>query len=217
MASLQQLLRKKSDAGPVAAPRWHPNFRNYERLPDTKVVRTTFFVNTAAIAVATALLLWAGYRELQIKNLGSQITDSQQQIDAKSKQNAAALRLTQAFSEQEKKIQEALTFTALAVAPSDFVIDLGRTLPKDIAIEFVDMRLTPAGSPSIVLRGMAAGPSEQAAGTASAYADVFRTEPAFVATIANAEITTVNRDVSRGVVTFEIVLKLKVPGKEGKS
>ena len=26
-------------------PAWHPNFRNYEKLPDIKVVRTAFFVN----------------------------------------------------------------------------------------------------------------------------------------------------------------------------
>ena len=45
-------LTKKSDAVPVAAPLWHTNFRNFDRLPDTKVVRTAFFVNTAAGAVA---------------------------------------------------------------------------------------------------------------------------------------------------------------------
>ena len=110
-----------------------------------------------------------------------------------------------------------MTFSAQSLSPTDFIINLGRTLPKDIAVEFVDMRFAHTGGPSIVLRGIAAGPSQTATGAASAYVDVFRTDPAFVATIANAEITTVNRDVSRGVVTFEIVLKLKVPGKEGKS
>ena len=54
-------LTKKSDSEPVAAPLWHTNFRNFEQLPDTKVVRTTFFVNTAAIAIAAGLLLWLGH------------------------------------------------------------------------------------------------------------------------------------------------------------
>ena len=48
-------LTKKSDAQSAVAPVWHPNFRNFERLPDTKVVRTTFFVNTAAQAEVDAL------------------------------------------------------------------------------------------------------------------------------------------------------------------
>ena len=50
------LLSKKSDDQSEEEPLWHPNFRNYERLPDTKVVRTTFFVNTAAIAVTLMLV-----------------------------------------------------------------------------------------------------------------------------------------------------------------
>ena len=47
------LLKKKPDAAAAnLTPAWHPNFRNFERLPDTKVVRTTFFINGGAIAVA---------------------------------------------------------------------------------------------------------------------------------------------------------------------
>ena len=43
------LLKKKSDAAAPAVPAWHPNFRDYEKLPDVKVVRTAFFINAAAI------------------------------------------------------------------------------------------------------------------------------------------------------------------------
>ena len=40
------LLKKKPDAAAAnQTPAWHPNFRNFERLPDTQVVRPTFFVN----------------------------------------------------------------------------------------------------------------------------------------------------------------------------
>ena len=60
MASLLQLTRK-SDAEPAAAPLWHPNFRNYDRLPDTKAVRTALLVNlvagAAAVVAAAAYLL----------------------------------------------------------------------------------------------------------------------------------------------------------------
>src|SRR3954466_14331462 len=99
-------LRKKSDA-PVAAPLWRPNSRNFERLPDTKVVRTTFFVNTAAVAAALGLLLWVGYGEYKLKNLSSQIAEAQGQIDANAKQNAEALRLTKLFTDEDRKIVEA--------------------------------------------------------------------------------------------------------------
>ena len=69
-------LSKRSDAQPAVAPVWHPNFRNFERLPDTKVVRTTFFINTAAVAVALSLLLWVGFREMHIRSLHEQAADA---------------------------------------------------------------------------------------------------------------------------------------------
>ena len=97
-------LTKKSDE-PVAAPLWHTNFRNFERLPDTKVVRTTFFVNTAAGAVAIALLMWLGYGEYRLHNLSEQIAASQREIDANAKRNTEALRLTKIFSDEDRIAQ----------------------------------------------------------------------------------------------------------------
>ena len=50
--------KKKPDAAASEAPQvpaWHPNFRNYQQLPDIKVVRTAFFVNGAAVFVALGL------------------------------------------------------------------------------------------------------------------------------------------------------------------
>jgi hypothetical protein len=52
---------KKSDAA-LVVPAWHPNLRIVEQLPDTKVVRTAFFVNGAAMLVAIALALYLGTR-----------------------------------------------------------------------------------------------------------------------------------------------------------
>lgn len=217
MPSLQQLLRKRSDAEPVAAPLWHPNFRNYERLPDTKTVRTAFFVNVVAGGIAACLVLYAVFNELKLRQLSQQIADSQQQIDSRKAQNDQALKLSQAFAEEEKKLSEAIAFTSMAMHPTEFILLLGETLPKDIAIEFFDLRLAEATGPTVVLRGMAWGSPEQASGAASSYADVFRTHPRFIAAVDKADITNVNRDTTRGVITFEVVLRLKSPGKEKKS
>lgn len=217
MSSLQQLLRKKGDAGPVTAPLWHPNFRNYERLPDTKVVRTAFFVNVLTGGIAACLLLYTGFNEFRIRSLNQQVADSQQQIDNRSAQNAEALRLSQVFAEEEKKLAEAIAFTTVAIPPTEFVTLLGETLPKEIAIEYMDLRYADTTGPMVVLRALAAGSPEQASGAASSYADVFRTHPRFIAGVEKADITNVNRDASRGVITFEVVLRLKVPGKDKKS
>ena len=53
---MRSLLKKKAEAAASQVPAWHPNFRNYQRLPDIKVVRTAFFINGFAALIAIALI-----------------------------------------------------------------------------------------------------------------------------------------------------------------
>jgi len=207
-------LTKKSD-GPVAAPLWHPNFRNFERLPDTKVVRTTFFVNTAAGAIAIALLLWVGYGEYKLKNLGTQIAAAQAQIDTNAKQNAEALRLSQVFSEEDRKISEAEAFVKMPITPSEFIVLIGQTLPKEISIDYADMRLPadPKGQ-QFVIRGVVAGTRDQAAGSASAYVELLKSHPRLGVIFDPITLDKLTPDGGTGFMAFEISLKVKNEGKK---
>jgi hypothetical protein len=218
MLSLPQSLSKKSDDQPLVAPAWHPNFRNFERLPDTKVVRTAFFVNTASIAVAAILLLWVGYRSYEFWELGRQIAGAEQQIKSNAKANAEALRHSKVFADEEKKIQEALAFTQTPFEPSNFVAALGKALPKEIAIDMVDMRPGEATNPVVVVRGSIAGTPDQAAGIANSFLDQLRAHARFAAAFDQVDVTNLTKgagaDTKGGSLTFEIVMRYKVPAKE---
>jgi hypothetical protein len=208
-------LTKKSDV-PVAAPLWHTNFRNFERLPDTKVVRTTFFVNTAAGAAALGLLLWVGYGEYKLNNLAGQIQEAEAEIAKNSKQNAEALRLTQVFTDEDKKVVEAEAFLKMPVPISEFVQVIGQTLPKEIIIEFSDIRLPPADPKThmYVIRGLVAGSRAQAAGSASSYVDVLRAHPQLGAVFDPITLEKLTPDGGTGFMSFEISLKVKTEGKK---
>ncbi len=207
-------LTKKSDA-PVAAPLWHPNFRNFERLPDTKVVRTTFFVNTFAAAAAIALVLWLGYREYTLKTLAAQIAEAQAEIDGNAKLNAEALRLTQVFSEEDRKITEARTFMKSPVPPGEFIVLIGQTLPKEISIDVVDLRIPvdPKGQ-QYNLRGVVAGTREQASGSASSYVELLKAHPRLGTVFDPITLERLNPDGGNGFMSFEISLKVKPEGKK---
>jgi hypothetical protein len=207
-------LSRKSDAQPALAPVWHPNFRNFERLPDTKVVRTTFFVNTAAIATTVCLALWLGYREYHIHSLGEQIADAQKEIDSNSRQNAEALRLTKAFAADEKKLAEAEAFVAAPITPSEFIMLIGQTLPKEISIEFVDLKIN-AGMELAAFRikGLVAGTPDTAAGIASSYVDALRANQRLGPIFGAITLESLNRDARSNFLTFDILLKVKPPAK----
>ena len=209
-------LTKKSDAQPVAAPLWHANFRNFERLPDTKVVRTTFFVNTAAIAATVCLLLWLGFREYHIYSLGEQIADAQRQIDSNTKQNNEAIRLTKIFADEEKKMLEAVAYRRSSISPAEFITSLGASLPKEISIESLDARMNDASGATYVLKGLVAGTPDQASGAASRYVDMLRSHPRLGAVFDPITLTNLNRDASSGFLSFEIVMKAKPDAKEKK-
>lgn len=211
-------LPKKSDAQPAVAPLWHPNFRNFERLPDTKVVRTTFFVNTASIALTLSLLLWFGYREYHINSLGEQIAYAQKQIDDNSRQNKEALRLSKIFADEQKKLAEAENFQRTPLAPSEFIALLGETLPKEISIDLVDARLAEAGpTPAVYqLRGVVAGTPDQASGSASQYVDMLRAQPKLGTIFDPITLNNLNRDARSNFLAFDISLKMKSGTKEKK-
>lgn len=207
-------LTKKSEDGSGGGPRWHPDFRNTDRLPDTKVVRTTFFVNAASIAVALALLLWAGYREYHLRSLVEQIDEAQAQIDTNAKQNKEALRLSQVFSAEEKKLGEAETFLRAPIIPSEFISLLGQTLPREIQIDSVEARLTDPKSSVYVMRGLVAGTRDQATGSASSYVDVLRANPRLGAVFSPITMERLNPDGASGLLAFEITLQVKPEGKK---
>ena len=209
-------LTKKSDEESAAAPLWHPNFRNFERLPDTKVVRTTFFINTAAAAVALSLLLWLGYREMHIRSLGEQVADSQRQIDSNLKQSNEAIRLSKVFEDEEKKLTDTAAFISGPIPPLDFLLTLAQSLPKEIALESIDLRLAGQPVPQCNLRGIVAGTADQATGVASAFTDRLHTLPHVAAVFDTVTLTSLDRDPARGVMIFEIVMKGKTGAKEKK-
>jgi len=205
---------KKSDDEPTGEPRWHVNFRNPEGLPDTKVVRTTFFVNTAAIALTLALLLWAGYREYHIRSLDDQIAAAEQQIQANGKQNKEALRLSQLFSTEEKKLAEAEAFLKARILPSEFIGLIGQTLPKEVSVSSVEARLTDPKSELFIIRGLVAGSRDQASGSASSYVDTLRGNRDLAAIFDPITLERLNPDGATGLLSFEISMRVKPEGKK---
>jgi hypothetical protein len=208
-----QFLTKKSEAEPVAAPLWHTNFRNFDRLPDTKVVRTTFFINTAAIAVTLGLILWLGQREYTNYNLGVQKADAQRQIDGNQKQNSEALRLSKIFFEEEKKLKEVAAFTKTPMTPTEFVGLIGQSLPKDILIENVDMRITDPKNSVFQLKGKVAGNREQASGIASSYESALKAHPQLGKVFDPIKLNRLDPDPTGGFMTFDISLTVKADKK----
>jgi hypothetical protein len=202
-------LTKKNDAQPLEAPLWHTNFRDFDRLPDTKVVRTTFFINTAAIALSIGMLLWLGYREYSIHNLNEQISLTKRQIASNQKQNAEALRLSKVFQDEQKKVEEAIAFVSRPISPLEFIKVIGNTLPKEISLDIVDIRLGDPKNSVFQIRGKVAGSPDLASGITSNYVDMLRADTNLSKVFDPITLNRVDRDPAGGFMLFEISLTIK--------
>ncbi len=189
---------------------WHPNFRDFSQLPDTKVVRTSFFVNVIAAFVMLGVLLFFVYQEYSLHILDKQIEEWSVKIEQQQGPNGQALASYKRFQEEQRKITEIDEFLAGEQLPfSEFVISFGESLPRKVALTYLDYN-----SSGVTLRGLVKGEPDLASGIASDFEKQLREDPGIKKRFANVGITTLSRDAQSGQLTFEIVMRFDVGGKK---
>jgi hypothetical protein len=199
------LLKKKSEAAAApTVPAWHPNFRNYEKLPDIKVVRTAFFVNGAAIFLAVSLTIYLGFREWQVRVVSAQIAQVQTQIDRDKKVSDQAVALYKKFQAEEAKISEVDTFVKSKPVVSALILRLGQTLPANIAIDSLELRET-----GLTLRLAVRGDAAAASGHATAYLEQLRADKELTNFDEFTFTSTPIRNPTTGRMAVEFLLRTK--------
>lgn len=197
-------LKKKTETAGPQTPAWHPNFRNFERLPDTKVVRTAFFINGGAMLVALVLLIYFAQSEWQLHSLRSQTDDWQSHIDQDQARSNQAIASYKKFQAEEAKIKEVDAFVKSRPRIGSLIVDLGRTMPQNIAIDSLDLRES-----TLTLRATVRGAPDKASGYASAYVEALRNTPEFKELFNDVNLTNLSRVASTGRLAIEVVIKLK--------
>jgi hypothetical protein len=198
------LLKKKSEVNAPQVPAWHPNFRNFEKLPDTKVVRTAFFVNVFAIAVTVALALYVGSREWDFYSLKNQVAEKQQQIDQNRPGSEQAVALYRKFQAEAAKVTEVEGFVSSRLVVSDMLIHLGATLPKNIALDRFDLR-----DSELILAATIRGTPDQASGLATAYIEQLRADKKLAESFDEIKPANTSRNATTGRISMEVSLHIK--------
>ncbi len=203
------LPKKPRDQKPVAqvTPAWHPNFRNVARLPDTKTVRTSFFINIGAVTVTLVLAIYAVNGELTLRGLASETQELQRQIDRDEGPSKQAVALFQKYQAEEIKLRELQEFAGSPdkrFVLSNFLLHLSERLPRKIALTHVEYRPT-----ALTLRGLARGAPDEAAGEADTYIRQLRDDPDFGPLFEDVSANNQGIDPATGWFAFDLTLKFK--------
>jgi hypothetical protein len=153
-------------------PAWHPDFRNTAKLPDIKVVRTAFFVNGVAIFAALSLSIYVGFREWQLSVLRGQISQVESELARNKPVSDRALALFRSFQSSAAKVGEVEAFVRSKPAITPLILRLGETLPRNIAVDALDLRES-----GMTLRLSIRGDAAAASGYATAYLEQLRQDP----------------------------------------
>jgi hypothetical protein len=207
------LLKKNPDPSGDSLNRpWHPNFRDTTTLPDTKVIRTSFFINAVFGLVLVGLGFLFLSQEYSIRELHSQLRQLDEQILRDSKPSNAAGALYTQFQAEEKKIKEVETFlSANKITVSNFIHSLGRTIPAKVSISTVDY-----SSLGVNIRGLVVGSPEQASGLVSMYEKQLKADEEISKLFDSIALTSLSRDSENGRLSFEVSMRVSVPGKNAK-
>lgn len=199
-----QLFKKRNESSETGAIAWHPSFRNTAELPDTKTVRTHFFINTAIGCALLGAALYFAYGEYRLQEANHQLAGVEAQIEEQTKPSREAVALYKQFQTEEAKLKEFVAFTSgEKVILSDAILSVAEMLPNYVRISGIQYN-----GVEFVMRGIVEQPAEVAAGTASQFEKQLRENPP-VAGVESVSLTSLLRDQSTGFQRFEMTIRLK--------
>jgi hypothetical protein len=180
-------------------------------LPDTKAVRTSFFINGGAITVALVMLVYFAAQELNLYSINSQAAEWEAQIQRDRAASDRAKTQFAQFKAEEAKLVEVAAFLAQRPVVSDLILTIAQTLPTNIALDGFDLKDT-----TLILRATVRGAPDLASGYASTYVDQLRADQDLAPKIEDVALTNLNRVPTTGRLAIEIVVKLKAVKAAGK-
>lgn len=204
---LPSLKRKRDAAAAVVLPAWHPNFRNFEKLPDTKVVRTAFFTNIAAASATAVMLFWFAFGEYQLHGVQREIEEVQAQIASDQAASDLAIKKYKTFQATAARLAEIDAFLKSKPLISPLLLRLGETLPDSVAIAEFDL-----DAKGLRLLGAVRGSPDLAAGHASAYRDRLRDDEKLKEVFDSVTLKDLRRDPQSGRMVVELFLASKSAG-----
>ena len=191
---------------------WRPDFRNVEQLPDTKTVRTTFFVNVLAIGVAGTLALFVAHREWTASNLRTSLADVEARIASTTPGSEKAQAAYKLFKAEETKFTEAYALVKDPFRFPDFLIHLGTILPHGVSIQRIDHR---GVGQTILINSSVKGLDAAASDVASNFVKQLQTDPVLAVHFSAISLTNLGRNADAGSLNLELVFTFATNASKG--
>lgn len=116
---------------------WHADFRLVDRLPDTKVVRTSFLVNLVTCSVFGLLLLIVGYREITTISLNGEMRRASEDREARMRANNVLLNSINRFRVHADSVDDLSLFYDEPFDVIELIVGLSELRNSEVAFDNV--------------------------------------------------------------------------------
>ncbi len=195
--------------GDKSAPRvipWRPDFRDAASLPDTKTVRTHFFVNLIAASVTGALAIYVVQRELGVAAARGSLADVEARIAAAAPLSQKAQATYKVFQAEEAKFNESFAFVRTPFRFHDFLLHLGKIMPPGVSVRRIDHR---GVEQAVTVIGSVRGIDAAAGDVASNFVKQLQSDPALAEHFATIVLTNLGRNAEDSSLNLELVFTFK--------
>jgi len=207
---LQHLKKSSSKVDARHFTAWHPNFVDASRLPDVKVVRTSFFVNSAAIIITSLFLIFVGKREYNVSLVNSETESVENQISSVKAESSRLINEFNKFKNEEKKLIRVIDLTSNSFSFPDFMIHLGAKLPDKVTISEVNRR---GPGQMLSLKAVVKGLSAESGESASNYIKQLQSDEYIKSYFTDVKLLSIERDVTRGNLNLNVSMMAVTPKK----
>ena len=118
-------------------PHWRPNFRIQSTLPDIKVVRTDFMINSIALALVLVAFFFLLQRVYSAYSMRATIEDMEQRLRVAEADNKQSLQVSARFRKAAEHVVELQRFYGWPLSAHEFLAQLALLKPKDLSFSQV--------------------------------------------------------------------------------
>lgn len=187
---------------------WRPNFRDYDSLPDIRVVRTKFFVPALAIAIASALTVYIFFQEYRAMGISKDIQKLEEEIAMRQGEHDEKVELNAEFMKLSRKLSEVVEFKEGKLTASDLLLNLSSRLFDGMHLDRVEYAEGRAD-----IQGRALVPAEEASRLVNDYLKSIEDSDVLQGLLDEYKLTSLDRDGKGNGFVFSIEVTKEGAGK----
>ena len=120
-------------------PHWRPNYRITSTLPDIKVVRTDFIINSIALGLAVFSAFFLFQREYRANSLAGVVADLEHQVADATPQDKKNVATNEEFRSSGRYIEELQKYYNTPFDPHELMVKMSNLVPAGLVFNQIVM------------------------------------------------------------------------------